>query len=136
MHTQCFTIKQKSTVLLSPRLAHSLTWNRFVNTKGQSDTNYPMDLSVEHDNKTFKNDIHSYRGEITEKSITRVSRSLEATDDILHSFDQSCSIHKPSGKHTRLSVEEDVKILVDQLLEVNIYDKKPGRKYNFFRDEA
>ena len=44
--------------LLSPRLAHSLNWNRFVNTKGLSDTNYPMDLYVEHDNKTFKGDIH------------------------------------------------------------------------------
>lgn len=120
--------------LLSPRLAHSLIWNRFVNTKGHSDTNYPMDLSVEHDNKTFKNDIHSYRGEITEKSITRVSRSLGATDDILHSFDRSCGIHKPSGKHTRLSVEEDVKILVDQFLEVSLYDKKPGRKHNSFPD--
>ena len=44
--------------LLSPRLAHSLVWNRFVNTKGLSDTNYPMDLYVEHDNETFKDDIH------------------------------------------------------------------------------
>ena len=61
-----------------------------------------------------------------------MSRRLEATDDILHSFDQSFGIHKPSGKHTRLSVQEDVKILVDQLLEVGLYDKKPGRKQNCF----
>ena len=62
---------------------HSITWNRFVNTKGHKNSNYPMDLSVEHDNKNFKTDIHSYQGEITEKCITTLSRSLEATDDIL-----------------------------------------------------
>ena len=86
--------------LLSPRLAHSITWNHSVNTKGHKNSNYPMDLSVEHDNKTFKTDIHSYRGEITEKCITKVSRSLEATDDILLSFDK--------GKHSKLSTKEDV----------------------------
>ena len=48
--------------LLSPRLAHSLTWNRFVNHQGKRDTNHPMDLEIEHDNKLFKNDCQSYRG--------------------------------------------------------------------------
>ena len=39
--------------LLSPRLAHSLTWNRFVNHQGQIDTNFPMDKEIEHDNLAF-----------------------------------------------------------------------------------
>ena len=46
--------------LLSPRLAPSLTWSRFVNHQGKPDTNHPMDLEIEHDNKLFKNDCQSY----------------------------------------------------------------------------
>ena len=61
--------------LLSPRLAHSLTWNRFVNHQGKVDSNFPMDKEVEHDNLAFTTDIHGYKGEITEKSIARVSLS-------------------------------------------------------------
>jgi hypothetical protein len=65
--------------LLSPRMAYSLTWNRFVNHQGRLNSNHPMDLDLEHDNKCFKNDICSYRGEITERSVNRVGRSVEST---------------------------------------------------------
>ena len=44
--------------MLTPRLAYSLTWNRFVNHSGKVDANHPMDLDLEHDNKYFKNDIY------------------------------------------------------------------------------
>ena len=91
-----------------------------------------MDLSVEHDNKIFKTDIHSYRGEITEKCITKVSRSLEATDDILSTFDIGNRISKPSGKHSKLSTKEDVTTLVEHLLDGNLYQQIPGRKHQAF----
>lgn len=55
--------------LLSPSLAHSLTWNRFVNHQGKPDTNHPMDLEIEHDNKLFKNDCQSYCSRMTVKAI-------------------------------------------------------------------
>ena len=85
--------------LVTPRLAYSLTWNRFVNHKGQVDSNHPMDLDLEHDHKYFKNDIHSYRGEITDRSITRVSRGVEGSQSVLRSFDKFSSVTKPSGRH-------------------------------------
>jgi hypothetical protein len=80
--------------LLIPRLAHSLTWNRFVNLQGKVHTNFPMDLDVEHDNGAFKMDIHSFKGEITDKSISRVSHSTKPTDDILEAFDRGNSCQK------------------------------------------
>ena len=128
----CLHLQAQVNCLLSPRLSHSITWNRFVNTKGHKDSNYPMDLSVEHDNKIFKTDIHSYRGEITEKCITKVSRSLEATDDILSTFDIGNRISKPSGKHSKLSTKEDVTTLVEHLLDGNLYQQIPGRKHKAF----
>lgn len=118
--------------LLSPRLAHSLTWNRFVNHKGQIDTNHPMDLDIEHDNKYFKDDCHSYRGEITDRTITRVSRSIETSECIVQKFDSMTNVKRPSGSHTRLSTEEDVGRLVGHLLPIKPFSKVPGRAHASF----
>ena len=110
--------------LLIPRLAHSLVWNPFVNHQGQVDTNHPMDLDVEHDNKYFKNDCHSYRGEFTEKTI---NRSTERSNQIVMNFHhETTSVTKPSGIHSRLSTEDDVKALVEHVYSANVYKNIPG----------
>lgn len=118
--------------LLSPRLAYSLTWNRFVNHQGKLDTNFPMDMDVEHDNKAFKSDIHSFKGEITDKSIARVSHSTEPTDAIISSYDKCTRVRKPSGKHTVMTTDDDIMTLVEHLQEGEVYRKIPGRYHNAF----
>ncbi len=91
-----------------------------------------MDLSIEHDNKAFKNDIHMFRGEITDKSITRVSRSVEPTDAILASYDKATAVKAPSGKHVLKSTEDDIMLLVDHFRNADIYAQQPGRKHSAF----
>lgn len=120
--------------LLSPRLAHSMTWNRFVNHQGQIHTNFPMDKEIEHDNLAFKTDIHSFKGEITDRSIARVSHSTGPTNEILSTYDNSTHIRKPSGKHSEMSTEDDVITLVDQFMEVDLYNSIAGRKHSAFPD--
>lgn len=119
--------------LLSPRLSHSLVWNRTVNSQGKADTNYPMDLAVEHDNKSFKNDIHTYKGEVTDKSIFRISRSTEPSEGILTSYDRSTKAKKPSGRHTNCSTEQDVLAVVEHLLDGDVFQKIPGRSHSSFQ---
>lgn len=87
--------------LLSPRMAYSLTWNRTVNHKGKKDTNHSMDLDLEHDNKSFKTDGHTSKGEITDKTITRISRSTASADEILLNYDSNTAVRRLSGRHTR-----------------------------------
>ena len=82
-----------------------------------------MDLDVEHDNKYFKNDCHSYRGEFTEKTINRIGRSTERSNQIVMNFHQTTSAAKPSGVHSRLSTEGDVKALVEPCQAVKYYSK-------------
>jgi L1 cell adhesion molecule like protein len=120
--------------LLTPRMAYSLTWNRFVNHQGHMYSNHPMDLDLEHDNKCFKNDICSYRGEITERSVNRVGRSVESTDEIVGNYDKKTAVRKPSGRHTQKSTTDDVMIIVEQLQDANVYDRIPGRCHNAFPD--
>ena len=119
--------------LLTPRLAHSLVWNWFVNHPGQVDTNHPMHLDVEHDNKYFKKDCHSYRGEFTEKTINRIGRSTERSNQIVMNFHQTTSVAKRSGIHSRLSTEDDVKALVEHVYSANVYKNIPGRGHSAFQ---
>jgi len=91
-----------------------------------------MDLDLEHDNKYFKTDIHSFRGEITDKSITRVSRSVEGSQAVLSSFDKSSSVAKPSGRHTRLSTKDDVLTLVEHLVQAQVFSYVPDRQHSAF----
>lgn len=113
-------------------MSYSLTWNRFVNHQGAPDTNHPMDLDIEHDNKSFKNDCHSYRGEITDKSINRVSRRTEKSDAILYNFDETTSVKRPSGRHTRMSTEEDIIVLVEHIKSADVFKKTVNKTlYSF-----
>ena len=122
----------QSKVLLTERLAHRLIWNRTVNNRGKQDTNHPNDLDLEHQNKLFKDQIHSYRGTFTEKSISRVSRSATVIDKILTSYDRYVKVFKPSGEHTSANTDEDISTLIKSFQQRRVYDNVPGRFYRQF----
>ena len=126
------TIMQ-SKVLLSERLAYRLIWNRVVNHRGKCDTNHPNDLDVEHCNKTFKEEAHSYRGVFTEKTLSRVSRSAMKTENILKNYDSTTKVVRPSGKHTFADVSGDIYTLVKQFKARQVFASIPGRAHSAFQ---
>ena len=123
----------QSKVLLSERLAHRLIWNRVVNHRGKSDSNHPNDLDIEHCNKTFKEEAHSYRGVFTQKTISRVSRSAMKTESILKNYDNTSKVIRPSGKHTFADVSGDIYALARQFTTRQVFATIPGRAHSAFR---
>ena len=77
--------------LLTPKLAEQLTWNRFVNTSGTIDGNYPMDLDLEHDNRLFKDNVTTYHGKLTDAIVTRSCLSMGTLDEIIKNYDKQTS---------------------------------------------
>ncbi|XP_033758314.1 uncharacterized protein LOC117340625 [Pecten maximus] len=122
----------QSKILLSPRLAHRLVWNRTVNHRRKIDSNLPNDLDLEHCNKVFKDEAHSFRGVFTDKTISRVSRSALATHFIVKNFDKETETHSPSGVHKKADLAQDVNVIVMQLLQQNVYDNIHGRRHDAF----
>lgn len=59
---------------------------------------------------------------------------MEKSDAILYNFDKITSVKKPSGRHTRMSIEEDIMILVEHIKPANVFKKKTGRLHNAFPD--
>ena len=127
------TIAQ-SKVLLTERLAHRLIWNRTVNHWGKPDMNHPNDLDLEHQNKSFKDQIHNYHGVFTERSISRVSRSATTIDRILTAYDKSVKVFKASGEHTSANTEEDILTLVKSFQQRKVFDFIPGRLHSQFEN--
>ena len=123
----------QATCLLPPKEACDLIWNRFVNNQGKEDTNFLIDLDVEHHNKPLKTDISTFRGEITEKCLQRVSRSLQDTEAILHRRDQDVKVKRPSGKHKGASRREDT-VKLSLLLHTKgfVFHQIPNREHKSF----
>jgi hypothetical protein len=122
-------ISTQQEVFLPPRLAHQIRWNRTVNYQGSHDTNFPLDLDMEHDNRLFKEEIKIYRGNFTEKAIKRVSRSARLNEDILSNLDTACHVHKPKGTHKKLDTKKDVLDLVLELKRKNLFANISNRSH-------
>lgn len=122
----------QSKILLTARLAHRLKWNRTVNHRGKIDSNHPNDLDIEHCNKMFKDDAHSFRGIFTEKTISRVSRSTLYTNQITKNYDAQTNTRTASGTHEDADLSQDVNTIVAQLVQNKVFKSIPGRKHAAF----
>ena len=118
--------------LLPPKLSFDLVWNRFVNTRGETDSNKEMDRNVEHWNKLFKLDCREFHGKVTDKSIQRASCSYQAMEELISNFEESVNIPHQSGKHTKANTNDDILALSEQLIESDIFSCKPGRSHQAF----
>ena len=99
--------------LLTPRLAHQVTWNRFVNNQGHVDSNVECDRENEHLNKQTKGQIRTFQGKVSDSSIKRVSESVQTVQSIITQADREAHIKRPSGKHERVDSTSDVRALVE-----------------------
>lgn len=76
----------------------------------------------------------TFKGEITDKSIARVSHSTKPTDAIISAFDKTTHVRRPSGKHTEMLSDDDILTLVEHLQKGDVYSKIPGRHHTAFPD--
>ncbi|XP_045199125.2 uncharacterized protein LOC123553490 [Mercenaria mercenaria] len=127
LETQC-----QAKILLTARMAHRLKWNRTVNHRGRADSNHPNDLDQEHCNKVFKNEVHSFRGIFTDKTISRLTRSALCTDQILRQIDTQTEMRRPSGRRSDVDLTEDINIIVNQLIQNEVFKNIPGRRHEAF----
>ena len=58
------------------RIVHELTWCRFINTRGVPGGNMPVDLYMEHLNRTLKDYLKGLGANVSEATITQTSKSL------------------------------------------------------------
>ena len=114
--------------LLSPREAERIKWNRTVNHDGRSGCNVAMDLVLEHDNHLIKDMISDLRANIGEASVRRIFRAFFIIKSFQEHLDLELKVKKISDKHSKKSVKQDLKKVVQTLHEQSVFDKQPTRE--------
>ncbi|CAL9685008.1 unnamed protein product [Knipowitschia caucasica] len=119
-------------VTLSPRMAHSLKWNRFWNGRGGQGKNIPLDLHLEHMNNYLKSFLKGLGPNLTENSANRISKSIGILKEMMDNTDRELEVTKPSGVHHTTGEEQDIATLVAIFKDGHIFKEQPGREYQSF----
>ena len=117
--------------LLSPREAERIKCNRTVINHGKPGCNVAMDLALEHDNRLIKDMIRGLGANISEASVRRICRAFFVIKVFLEHLDLEMKVKKNSGEHTKKSVGQDLKKVVQTLHEQNVFGKQPTREAMF-----
>lgn len=116
--------------VLPEHMRVSLIQNRFVNFAGKVDTNHPVDLVVEHENKFFKQNIKTYRGDFTQNALDKVTKASNVTKAMKKNLKQSTGLRqKDVGTHTSKDPRPDVLALVNQFRGDSLFEDIPSRSY-------
>ena len=141
-HTQyaysTFLLTVQLQATLSPRMAHSLTWNRFWNNRGGTGKNIPLDLHLEHLNNFLKSFLKGLGPNLTERSASRISQSIGVLKQMMDKTDRELELSTPSGIHRAARESDDILALVKVFREAELFQCQVGRQFsafpNFSRD--
>ena len=86
-------------------IAEDIKWSRFVNAKRGRGRNISCDLHMEHLNRELKTAISGLGANITKSSVSRSAKCLRTILEVCDNFDSANNVTKPSGKHSRASLE-------------------------------
>ena len=120
--------------LLSPRMAHKLTWNRFCCTVNRRGRNIPGDRRIEHLNRLAKVFLAaSGHQNLSESLVERIGSAIQPLYDLGRSFDRVSGVPQPRRYIDRDSVNvEDERIMLAQLLAADVFAVIPGRHHPDF----
>ncbi len=130
---EAFRLLAQTSALLSPRKAHQLIWNRTCNPKGGRGNNIPLDLDNEFLNRIFKDNINTFRQNITPHSVDRSSQSVKRVSDTLENFDRVTHVHRDTGYHVLPDTSEDFRLVLQVLQREQVFDYKPHRAHSTFK---
>ena len=118
--------------LLTPRLAEEFKWGFFVNWRGGKGKNIEDDMAQEISNRLSKNIVQRMGPNKTLGSISKVCMTTNGIKQIVEQYDATVGIHKVSVQHTIRDSMADEKEMVADLLELDPFNKVPGRSHTSF----
>lgn len=131
------TIMCQIHVLLSPRDAHRLIWNRSIKTRYGLGGNIPLDLALEHYNRVLKEVIKKMGPNASdEKAVNRFCKCITVTKQLMDNFDQDCQLRKKSGHHVKTRAISDLNKVVQELTKCDALTEHSSRKYKRFANIA
>ena len=94
--------------IYSERLANQLLWSRTINVHGKPGKNIPMDLHMEHLNRTFKSSVAHLGPNVIRPSLQRTGRAMKPLHDVQLHFDHVTNVTAESAYHSTASTKKDL----------------------------
>ena len=129
---EAFNLLAQVNATLTPQMAHRLVWNRTCNPKGGEGKNVPLDLHNEHLNCVFKDDINTFRSNISESNVSQSSQAIGPMMDMLKAVDTMVQVKTPSGRHSGPNLQLDFDAILKVLVNEDVFQTKKGRKHKHF----
>ena len=104
-------------------------WSRVINTHGMQGGNVPMDLHMEHLNRSVKTAVAHLAANTTPKAIVRIGKCIGPLTNLGISFDLSTGVANKLGAHSDADVNEDIAELTSKS---RVVKHIPGHKHNAF----
>lgn len=120
-------------IALSEKQAHNLTWNRTCNLHGRAGGNKPLDLQMEHMNRTFKDNISTFAPHLSQTSVQKTAHAAPIVEEYISNFDQHLDIRQDSGYHVIPTHEKDRHMIFQELLKTKASEHIPQRAYTHFK---
>jgi L1 cell adhesion molecule like protein len=114
---------------LSHRQAQQLLWSRFINTQNLPGHNIPTDLYMEHLNRICKIAVTNLGANQTPNALKRVGKCVGVLSEVIATYDKEFSVTEKSGKHTAASAKKDNNIILEQLLDANVFSHVDHRSH-------
>ncbi|XP_035697515.1 uncharacterized protein LOC118430637 [Branchiostoma floridae] len=111
----------------SEEMAALATNNRTVNLHGREGHGKPIDMLVEHYNKILKTVLKRSGGHLSCKHAKEVSLAIPLLDEARR-FCRELFGTKQTVGHTSPSAEKDIRIMMDRLVQGNVFGVVPGRR--------
>lgn len=116
--------------LLPKRQAEQLKWSRFVNMRGRKGCNMSCDLHMEHLNRRLKNVMTGMHCDV--KAIDRAAKAISIIHRICEVLEEETSYNE-GDKHKRASFAKECSLMVNELMEQNIFVEHSGRSHASFK---
>ena len=117
--------------VMPERIQQQMLWSRFVNPSGKVAHNKPCDLHMEHLNRTAK-DALGQHSHLNPRTVTRVGKCIGLFRHVQQQFDAITGIHHTSGTHVCASAETDLRKIVQQLMECQVFQRHSNRYHKSF----
>lgn len=117
---------------LSERQRQQLLWSRFVNTHGLPVHNIALDLHMEHLNRVCKSAVGNLGANQTVDGMKRVGKCVGVLAEVQNNYDKRMGVSKISGHHGTKSEKKDQSIILNQLLEKEVFSEYDNRAYKCF----
>lgn len=110
----------------------SRTWG--VNNLGILGKNIPLDLEMEHSNNYLKQAVKNLKPNVNPASVSRICKSEKCAWAIIKTVQESVKKGFKSGKYTNKNDDEDLKTIVEKLVENHVFVKQNCRTYHSFNN--